>query len=254
MTNPIPTPIPNPQPLTPVARTRANRANALLSTGPRTAAGKQRSSQNALSHGLTSRSPVVATEDPADYQRHCGQFFDEYQPATPTETHLTQELADTAWRINRIPQLESALLDRAANPPNDQARIDFDIVDAHRSLATLGMHGQRLSRQFQKALEQLREIQSDRAERQRRELKDAAALLELHKHKGLPWQPADHGFVFSKDQVEAFAERLTRLNESRHIEHVLFHMQPRAQPQAAVEHPTPTSSVSRTANCVTSTR
>jgi hypothetical protein len=54
--------------------------------------------------------------------------------------------------------------------------------------------------------------------------------------------------------VEAFAERLTRLNESRHIEHVLFHMQPRAQPQAAVEHPTPTSSVSRTANCITSTR
>ena len=30
--------------------------------------------------------------------------------------------------------------------------------------------------------------------------------------------------VFSKDQVEAFAERLIRLNESRYIEDVLFHM------------------------------
>jgi hypothetical protein len=60
---------------------------------------------------------------------------------------------------------------------------------------------------------------------QRRDLKDAA-LLELHKHKGIPWHPADHGFVFSKEQVEAFSQRLVRLNQSRHIEHVRFHMQP----------------------------
>src|SRR5579863_8851995 len=175
MTNPIPPPIhnpqpptPNPQSPTPEPRVRANRANARLSTGPRTVAGKHRSSQNALSHGLTSRSPVLATEDPAAYQLHCRQFLDEYQPATPTETQLTQELADTAWRLNRIPLLEAALLDRAANPPTDQARIDFDIVDAHRALATLGMHSQRLSCQFRKTLDQLREIQADRAERERR--------------------------------------------------------------------------------------
>jgi hypothetical protein len=222
MTNPIPNP-----------RHRANRANALLSTGPRTADGKQRSSLNALSHGLTSRAPVLATEDPAAYQHHCRQFFDEYKPVTPTETHLTQELADTAWRLNRIPLLEAALLDRAANPPSDQAAIDFDIVDAHRALATLGLHYQRLSRQFQKALDKLREIQSERRHEQERDLKHAAALLELHKHKGIPYDPAQDGFVFSKDQVEAFAQRLMRLNESRHIEHVRFHMPPPIHREAA---------------------
>jgi hypothetical protein len=36
-----------------------------------------------------------------------------------------------------IPSLEAALLHRAANPPPEQAAIDFDIVDAHRAL---GMH------------------------------------------------------------------------------------------------------------------
>ena len=95
MTNPIP----NPQPLTPNPRSRANSANALLSTGPRTAAGKQRSSQNALTHGLTSHSPVLATENPAAYQLQCRQFFDEYQPDNPTETQLTQELADTSEAV-----------------------------------------------------------------------------------------------------------------------------------------------------------
>jgi hypothetical protein len=196
-------PLPNPQPaipnpVPPCSRERANRANSALSVGSRTAA----------------------------YQHHCRQFFEEYQPATPTETHLTQELADTAWRLNRIPQLEAALLDRAANPPSDQAAIDFDVVDAHRSLATLGMHSQRLSRQFQKTLDTLRELQSDRALRESRQLKDAAALLEFHRHRGIPWQPADHGFVFSKDQVERFTQHIKDLNAARHIEYVRLYMPP----------------------------
>jgi len=226
VTNPIATPIRNPQPLIPEPRTRANRANALRSTGPRTPAGKQRSSLNALRHGLTAASAVLPSEDRSAYDAHRRRFFDEYQPATPTESHLVMEVADTSWRLNRIPLLEAEVLARAAAPVPPHREMDeeitFDIVDAHRLLANLGIQGQRLSRQFQKCLDKLREIQADRA----RDLRDAAALLELHKHKGVPWEPADHGFVFSKDQVEAFAQRLIRLNESRHIEHVRFHMQP----------------------------
>ncbi len=216
---------------TPPDRTRTdraaiNRANSQHSTGPRTTSGKQRSSLNALRHGLTAASAVLPSEDQAAFEAHRRGFFDEYQPATPTETQLVIELADTSWRLNRIPLLEAALLSRAANPPTDQAAIDFDIVDAHRLLANLGIQGQRLSRQFQKSLDKLRDIQAGRVERERRDLKDAAALLELHKHKGIPWEPADHGFVFSKCDVERFAERSTRLNEARHIEHVRFHARP----------------------------
>jgi len=190
----------------------ANRRNARHSTGPRTDSGKQRSSLNALRHGLTAASAVLPSEDQAAYDAHRRGFFDEYQPATPTETQLVIEVADTAWRLNRIPSLEAALL---SQDPNPQTLIP--------QLAALGLHSQRLSRQFQKAVDHLREIQSERRHDQERELRDAAALLELHKHKGVPWEPADHGFVFSKDQVERFAQRAMRLNESRHIEHVRFH-------------------------------
>ena len=168
-------------------RTCANRANALLSTGPRTAARK-----------------------PDAYRRQRCQFFDAYQ-ATATETQLTQELVDTSWRLNRIPALEAALLDRAANPPSGQAAIDFDIIDAYCALATLGLHGQRLSHQFQKTLESIREIQSDHAS-DRAVARDPAELT------------SGDGFVFSSDQIEAFSPRIVHINESRHIEHVLFHM------------------------------
>ena len=45
------------------ARDEVNRANALLSTGPKTEEGKQRSSLNALRHGLTGQTVVMPTED-----------------------------------------------------------------------------------------------------------------------------------------------------------------------------------------------
>ena len=209
-------------------RAAINRENSQHSTGPRTLVGKQRSSQNALTHGLTAASPVLPSEDRAAYEAHCREFRDEYQPATPTETQLVTELADTAWRLNRIPKLEAALLDRAANPRTEREAIAFDIVDAHRALSTLGLHGQRLSRQFQKTLTTLRELQSERRQKEQRDLARAAALFEMHKHKGLPYDPAQDGFVFSNDQLAAHAQHLARLNESRHFEHVLFHMRPMA--------------------------
>jgi hypothetical protein len=191
-------------PIAPIDRAAINRANSQHSTGPRTESGKQRSSLNALRHGLTARSAVLPAEDPAAYENHRRQFVDEYQPATPTESQLVGELADTSWRLNRIPLLEADLLTRAG----------IDILDAHRLLNSLSVQSQRLSRQFQKALDQLRDIQADRRRRERRDLDDAADLFKLHKHKGIPWEPADHGFVFSKDQVERYAERALRLQEA----------------------------------------
>ncbi len=198
-----------------IDRAAINRANSQHSTGPRTLEGKARSSQNALRHGLSSRTALLESEDQAAYQQHCRQFFDEYRPATPTETQLTQELADTAWRLNRIPALEAELLNRAAHPANEEAAIAFDIVDAHRAISILSLHSARLSRQFQQALRQLREIQAGRLAHRERELKDAAAVSEVHKHQGIPYDPSEDGFVFSRAEIDAFAQRQMRIDKSR---------------------------------------
>ena len=204
-----------------IDRADINRANAQHSTGPRTPDGKARSSRNALRHGLSSHNAVLPFEDQDAYQQHCRRFFDEYQPATPTETQLTQELADTAWRLNRIPVLEADLLNRATRS------MEPDIDGLHRTLATLGLHGARLSRQFQKTVRELREIQAGRLARRAHDLKQAAGILELHKHKGLPYDPAQDGFVFSTDEVEAHSQRLLRQNEARPIASSRFERDPR---------------------------
>jgi hypothetical protein len=198
-------------------RAAVNRANALHSTGPRTSEGKQRSARNAIRHGLTARTAVLPSEDPAAFELHCRQFFDEHNPKTQTETQLVQELADTSWRLNRIPLLEANLLKEATRPEchsNPQPTI--------QSLSMLGLHSARLSRQFQKTLDQLRSIQADRRHLERRSLLDAASLCELNKKRGIPFDPAENGFVFSKSEIEAFAQQQMRHNEARRLEHVLL--------------------------------
>jgi hypothetical protein len=195
-----------------------NRLNATHSTGPRTAAGKLRSSRNALRHGLTAVSPVLPTEDLAAYEAHHSAFLDEYQPATPTETQLVHELADTAWRMNRIPLLEARLL----------SGLDgLAIVEAHRLLQNLSVQSNRLSRQFHKTLDQLRAIQADRREREARDLKQAAALFELDKSKGIEYDPARDGFVFSRSEVETHSQRLMRHNEAHHFAYIRFYADPK---------------------------
>ena len=197
-------------------RAKISRENAQHSTGPRTAAGKQRSSRNATTHGLTAQSVVLAPEEEAAYQQLCQKFFDEYKPATATEAAMVQQLADTTWRLNRILQLEDAVLANTSLTPQDA--ID--------QISRLGLYSSRLSRQFQTTVKQLREIQDDRRQRERREYRKAAELLIQHDRQGIQWDPSDDGFVFSRQQVEQFATREMRQNNARIYSSAAFDVPP----------------------------
>ena len=54
--------------MTSLRQIESNRRNALRSTGPKTETGKQRSSQNAVRHGLTAETVIEPLEDPEDYK------------------------------------------------------------------------------------------------------------------------------------------------------------------------------------------
>ena len=198
------------------AQIAANRRNAEKSTGPKTAEGKEKSRRNALRHGLFAQAVVLAPEDEAAYQQLCHKFFDEYKPATATEATLVQLLADTSWRLNRIPQLEDVVL-------ADPTQSSQDAID---QIAKLGLYFSRLSRQFLNTVKQLREIQADRRQRERHQLRQAAELLIQHDRQQIPWDPADDGFVFSRQQVEQFATREMRLNNARIYSSAAFELPP----------------------------
>ena len=67
------------------ARLIANALNAKKSTGPRTEAGKRRSSMNAIKHGMTSRFAMLPDEDPAGFERRLFEWHHEFGPQTESE-------------------------------------------------------------------------------------------------------------------------------------------------------------------------
>src|SRR5713226_310820 len=101
-------PAPSPQPR--ATRADVNRANAQHSTGPRTEAGKKRSSLNALRHGLTGHVIVMPGEDLAAYKSFTKGFVEQYQPKNQTEEVLVQTIVDLSWKLNRITALENNIL------------------------------------------------------------------------------------------------------------------------------------------------
>ena len=84
------------------AQIRANRANALRSTGPRTARGKARSALNGLKHGLRSHLPLPETPE---LQRYRAEFLDEWRPSTPEACMLVERLAVAIWRFYYVDRL-----------------------------------------------------------------------------------------------------------------------------------------------------
>src|SRR5260370_41916566 len=206
-------------------RREINRANAQSSTGPRTEAGKQRSSLNALRHGLTGQTVVLPSDDLVAYQRHCKGFLDQYQPKNPTEVQLTQTIADLSWRLNRVNAIETNLLTlgiteqpNSVNTDNDQVHTALAIAKAFReqnqALANISLYEHRLSVRFDKTLKQLREMQEQRRNQENSFLPQAARILKMQKDKGIPYNPVDDGFVFSEGEIETYSHRQDRKNQA----------------------------------------
>jgi hypothetical protein len=204
-------------------RIEINRANAQHSTGPKTAEGKQRSSLNALRHGLTGQIVVMPAEDLAAYQQHLKSFTEQLNPKGIIEANLVQALADTSWRLNRVAALETNLLTlgiaTAASPVIDappEVQDAFAIVAAlesqSKALSNLSLHSQRLSRQFERTANQLRELQEARRSREESQLDDYLDITEMFEKKGETHDLSKDGFVFSEDQIQDAIRRRNREN------------------------------------------
>jgi hypothetical protein len=150
----------------------ANRANSKKSTGPKTPSGKQKSSQNALRHGLRASNPVLAIESQDDFLALHQSFLDEFNPRTPLAHSLVEQLAALQWRLRRIDSLEAGLLDDCyppgrANRPEFHTRAEVnafqaqglrDSKDAQKQFDSFSRHYSRLKRAFDRTLAQLLQL------------------------------------------------------------------------------------------------
>ena len=99
------------------AKLAANRRNATRSTGPRSLSGKARSSLNATRHGLLSRQPMLADEDPAEFELLAQRLVEALAPASAMEEIIADDVVAVLWRLQRLRRVESALYAVGSSAP-----------------------------------------------------------------------------------------------------------------------------------------
>ena len=110
----------------------SNRSNALKSTGPRTAKGKEIVAANATKHGLMARRAVIEGESQAEYDAFCAATFDDRSPVGMMEHELTDIIASSFWRLRRIKRIEVELLDSFTDTPppspGKENKLPFTVI------------------------------------------------------------------------------------------------------------------------------
>jgi hypothetical protein len=161
------------------------------STGPRTIAGKKRSSINATRHGLSGRIVVLPTEDMSLYMQHSKRLVDSLHPATPVEEELAQTVADGYWRMKRFRTVEEGMFawgnyEEAGefDAENENIHSAFTAAKAFRAnsqaFVNLSIYEQRIQRGIEKASKQLEELQEQRKFHYQRELDRAIRMRDYH--------------------------------------------------------------------------
>jgi hypothetical protein len=105
-------------------RIRANRANSVQSTGPKTDTGKRRAARNATRHGLLTREIVCVHlgESEKEFGQLLNDLCDEYRPVGPTEQMLVEKIAACWWRLVRVRRAERGALVKEVNAVYDRSR------------------------------------------------------------------------------------------------------------------------------------
>src|ERR1035438_2655909 len=211
------------------AQYAANRLNAEKSHGPTSPTGKARSAMNALRHGLTARVVVLPTEDMDAYQAFAKEIVDSLDAQTPVERQFAQTVADNQWRINRIRSIEDGMLgmghfEAAGNFDCPSSEIHSAMTAARafrndsKSFVNLSIYEQRLHRSMKESLRQLKELQTERREKNKTEMDDAIRLQKPKKRKGFlnDREPATNGdkFVYASTKIALESARRDRLEDS----------------------------------------
>jgi hypothetical protein len=205
----------------------ANRANAQLSTGPTSSEGKAKVSHNAVKTGLTGRTVLLPADDVAAYQAQVERMFQQFSPEADEEKRLTQSLADTLWRLDRIPSLEAGIYaigrrELAAQFAEEEdeavrkAMIEAQIfLSYRRDLNNLSIQEARLRRQYEKDEAELQrriaereKASKDRQTAENRRWQDAIMHYREARKCGMSFDPAEIGFEFSTEEIAAREQQI----------------------------------------------
>ena len=146
---------------------KANRENALNSTGPKTPEGKAAVRLNALKHGLLSRETLLPGEDEEALRELGERLRDELQPLGELENLLVDRIIASYWRLRRLGRVEAGifawelygeLAERARQEARAHEKTGLDQVMENTGLPTVILN----QRKHKEALSEAKEMEARR--------------------------------------------------------------------------------------------
>src|SRR5450756_405555 len=105
------------------------RLNGAKAAGTKSPAGIQKSSVNALKHGLTSKAIVLTNESQAQFDELHLTCVQEFEPESTVEMDLIDQMVSAQWRLRRIWRMQTAALDLKMDQQEAEIAKAFNQID-----------------------------------------------------------------------------------------------------------------------------
>jgi hypothetical protein len=208
------------------AQIAANQANAKLSTGATSDAGKKIVSRNSLKYGLTSKVHIALPGEESALGEHVQGYMEAYAPVGLPERDLVRNIAENHFRLQRAHGLEEALfnqimLEQSANADSASSE-DETWAEKTRELRNVTLQANRIQRAIEKSTAALNAMQATRKSAYAQAEAEAILLTQLAHAKGqtvdaakdFPSPDLCGGFVYSLPEIARLIGRAARLAEA----------------------------------------
>jgi hypothetical protein len=139
------------------AQITANRANALLSTGPATPETKSAVRHNAIKYGIHAESLIIPGEDPEEFEAFKEFQIDAWSPEDTAEQQCVDQLTTSLWRLNRLENAEAQIWDAAME---NGASLGAALESKSPLLDRVGRMIDRLQRSIRQITKELQRLQA----------------------------------------------------------------------------------------------
>ncbi|MCI0856365.1 MAG: hypothetical protein J4N98_06725 [Chloroflexi bacterium] len=137
--------------------------------GPKTEEGRMAVAANAVSHGITSASPVIEGESREDWQSHLAGIIESLSPEGDLEGALAERVANLLWRLHRVTRYQTAetlrqigIVQCEDDPADTYRRKEQRLLLDDRSLDRIMRYETQLHRRCAQALHELEALQARR--------------------------------------------------------------------------------------------
>ena len=114
-----------------LTKSESARINGAKSRGPKTSAGKAKSSRNAIKHGLFAQVIVLSNENAQAFDELTDDFIHRFEPRDGVELSIVEQMVAATWRLSRCWEMQTQTL-------NLEMQKDQDEDD--ENLTTRGFH------------------------------------------------------------------------------------------------------------------